>query len=105
MVKIQGVKPYPTTPKPNTVPPSQNKMCDAGKGRKVTVPENDQSELFDAIREQISPQAVATIVACLQPAQTKDVGVNKQVRWFAEQLVDLLGGYDEQNRLAEEVGL
>jgi len=34
-----------------------------GDGRKVTVPENDESDLFSAVREQLSPEAVAAIVA------------------------------------------
>ena len=78
---------------------------DAGDGRKVTVPENDEQDLFDAVREQLSPQATATIVAFLQPARTNNPDVDRQVRWFAEQLTELLGGNEQQSRLAEELGL
>ena len=78
---------------------------DAGDGRKVTIPENDEQDLFDAVREQLSPQAVATIVAFLQPARTNNPDVDRQVRWFAEQLVELLGGDEQQAQLAEELGL
>lgn len=76
-------------------------------GRKVraTVPANDEGELFDAIREQLSPHAAASIVAHLQGARTNDVQVDGQVHWFAEELVKLLGGYEQQARLAEELGL
>jgi len=78
---------------------------DAGNGRKVTVPENDEQDLFDAVGEQLSPHAVATIVAFLQPARTNNPDVDRQVHWFAEQLVELLGGNEQQSRLAEELGL
>jgi hypothetical protein len=78
---------------------------DAGNGRKVTVPENDEQDLFDAIREQLSPHAVASIVSHLQAAKTNNQDVDRQVRWFTEELVKLLGGYEQQARLAEELGL
>jgi hypothetical protein len=31
--------------------------------------------------------------------------VDRQVRWFAEQLTELLGGPDQRDRLAKELGL
>jgi len=48
---------------------------------------------------------VAAIAAFLQPARTKDNAVNRQLRWFAEALTELVGGPEMQGRLAEEVGL
>ena len=81
------------------------KRYDAGNGRKVTVPENDEQELFEAVREQLSPEAVAAIVAYLQPARTNNPDVDRQVHWFAGQLIELLGGGDQQNTLAESLGL
>ena len=73
MRKMQGVKPHTTIPKPNTVPPSQNKRYDAGKGRKVTVAYSGEAKevLRDVIRDNLSPQAVAAIVAYLQPPADK----------------------------------
>jgi len=76
-----------------------------GRKVRVTVPENDDSELFDAIREQLSPHAVASIVSHIQGASTNNQDVDRQVRWFADELVKLIGGYEQQNRLAEELGL
>ncbi len=76
-----------------------------GQVVRVTVPENDESELFEAVREQLSPEAVASIVSHLQAARTNNQDVDRQVRWFAEELVKLLGGYEQQARLAEELGL
>ena len=76
-----------------------------GKKVRVTVPENDESELFAAIREQISPHAVAAIAACLQANRTNNPDVDRQVRWFHDQLCEMLGGDEHQSRLAEELGL
>lgn len=76
-----------------------------GRTVRVTVPENDESELFEAIREQLSPHAVASIVAHLQGARTNNQDVDRQVHWFTEELVKLLGGYEHQARLGEELGL
>lgn len=76
-----------------------------GKTLRVTVPENDDGGLFDAIREQLSPEAVASIASYLQCARTNNQDVDRQVRWFADELCKLLGGYEQQARLAEELGL
>lgn len=81
---------------------------DAGNGRKVTVPENDEQDLFDAIREQLSPHAVAAIAWRLKfnnSSFTNNDDVDRQVRWFTEQLTALLGGTDRRDRLAKELGL
>ena len=78
-----------------------------GKKRRVTVPEDPKPEdlLTDALRENLSPHAVAAIAAYLQPVRTTDPQVDRQVRWFAELLAKAVGGEDELNRLCEEVGL
>jgi len=65
----------------------------------------DEQDLFDALKYNLSPQAVAAIVAYLQPARTSNPDVDRQLRWLADRLTDLVGGPDEQNRLAEELGL
>jgi len=75
---------------------------DAGAAPEDTKPEN---LLIDALRENLSPHAVAVIVAYLQPVRTTDPEVAGQVRWFAELLTEAVGGEDELNRLCEEVGL
>ena len=82
------------------------KTYDAGQGRHVTVPENPISDetLFDAIKDNFSPEAVAAIAAYIQAANTKNRRVNQQLTWFASELVKMLGatGYAH---LLEEVGL
>ena len=76
-----------------------------GQVVRVTVPGSDESELFEAVREQLSPHAVASIVSHLQAARTNNQDVDRQVRWFAEELVKLLGGCEQLDRLTEELGL
>jgi len=65
----------------------------------------DEQDLFDALKDNLSPRAVAAIVAYLQPAKTKDKAVNHELEWFASRLTELVGGPEQQGRLAEEVGL
>jgi hypothetical protein len=78
-----------------------------GKKCRVTVPEDPKPEelLTDALRENLSPHAVAAIAAYLQPIRTMDPEVVRQLRWFAGLLTEVVGGEDELNRLCEEVGL
>ena len=65
----------------------------------------DDEELAEALRDALSPDAVAAIAACLGSARTNDASVNGQVEWFRGQLVAMLGGPEEQARLAAELGL
>jgi len=58
----------------------------------------------DVLRDNLSPQAVAAVAAHLFAASTKNDGVNKEIRWFADQLVSMVGT-DQYNALCEEVGL
>jgi hypothetical protein len=76
-----------------------------GKDVRVTVPENPSpTEAFDdAIRDALSPKAVAAIAANLAGATCKDASVNKEIRWFAEHLIALIGA-DEYNNLCSEIG-
>ena len=61
--------------------------------------------LHDVLKDSLSPEAVAVIAAYLQPAYCGQEQVDRQVRWFAEQLVELLGGDDAFNRVCDELGL
>jgi len=78
-----------------------------GKKGRVTVPPTPAPAeiLIDAIKDNLSPEAVAAIAAWLQPARCGQEQVDRQVRWFAEQLVEALGGDDAFNRACEELGL
>jgi hypothetical protein len=77
-----------------------------GKDVRVTVPENPTpTEAFDdAIRDSLSPKAVAAIAANLSGATCKDSAVNKEIIWFANRLIGLIGSADEYNSLCNEIG-
>jgi hypothetical protein len=68
-------------------------------------PAHDVPELFGAIREHFTPHAVAAIVSCLRLNQTNSPDVDRQIEWFEEQLLHLLGGGQRQSQLVEELGL
>jgi hypothetical protein len=70
----------------------------------------DQEAFEKVIRDNLSPEGVATIIAFLQPAAfykpaNEDAlrGL-RQAEWLADTLTDMLG-VDEVNRLMEELGL
>lgn len=70
----------------------------------------DQQAFGKVIRNNLSPEAVATIIAFLQtaafyrPANEDAMRALQQVEWFAATLTEMLG-VDEHNRLMEELGL
>jgi hypothetical protein len=70
----------------------------------------DQEAFEKVIRDNLSPEAGATIIAFLQPAalyrpaNEDAMRALRQVEWFANTLTDMLGA-DEHNRLMEELGL
>jgi len=77
-----------------------------GRKTRVTVPDNPNPKeiLIDAIRDNFSPKAVATIASCLQTVRTNDQEVDREVWWLIELLGEMLGE-DEMNRLIDELGL
>ena len=70
----------------------------------------DQEAFEQVIRDNLSPEGVATIIAVLQPATMYKAHTPEaerglqQLEWFANTLIDLLG-VDQYNRLLEELGL
>ena len=77
-----------------------------GKTVRVTVPDaTDEDILFDAIRDNFSPQAMAVLAAYLDAVATNNADVNRQVNWFADRLIERVGGRAAYNRLCDEVGL
>ena len=78
-----------------------------GKKVRVTIPDNprDEDVLFEAMKDNLSPEAVAVIIAYLQPVKTKNGNVDRQVAWFRDRLVELVGGDKAFNQLCEELGL
>jgi hypothetical protein len=83
------------------------------KGRKVrvTVPPREDRDLGDALKDNLSPEAVAAIATIILSringgdTPTRVRRVNKELNWFGQELVDLVGGPEECHRLTEEIGL
>jgi hypothetical protein len=65
----------------------------------------DVQVLLDALRDNFSPQAVAAMAMYLQGPDTKSIDVNRELQWFAGELVKLVGGNATFTELANEVGL
>jgi len=72
--------------------------------RKPTRTDHEDA-LIDAIRELLGPKAVAMIAAYIQPIRTMDRDVVRQVNWFKNLLIEMVGGNDEWDRLCKEIGL
>jgi hypothetical protein len=80
-----------------------------GKKVRVTVPPNETAdtgkELRDLVQDCVSPEAAAVMAtAPLEARPTGDDAVDRGVRWFAEQLAQLLGGWDHVNEVLAELG-
>ncbi|HUU84682.1 MAG TPA: hypothetical protein VM243_14375 [Phycisphaerae bacterium] len=85
-----------------------------GKRVRVTVPQRHETVTYggdakdvlrDVLRDNLSPQAVAVIVAHIESIRTNNHAVSVQVRWFADTLIELVGGPDQLNRLYDELGI
>ena len=59
----------------------------------------------EAIRDALSPDAVALAASYLLTARCDDEEVDLEVRWFAEQLIDLLGGDEVFSQTCKGIGL
>lgn len=70
----------------------------------TSTPHRDDAELFEHLREQLSPEAIVGIAAWLQPATTNNAEVNREIAWFQGQLVQMVGT-TQYNRLAEDLNL
>lgn len=81
------------------------------KGHKVrvTVPENGapEDQLDDAIKENLSPEAVATLANAVR-VHVNGRRTNREVRreldWLADRLVELVGGEQAYHDLLTEAG-
>ena len=59
----------------------------------------------EAIRDALSPEAVALAASELLLARCDDEEVDLEVRWLAEQLIDLLGGQEAWSQTCKGIGL
>ena len=62
------------------------------------------SDLPDALRDNLSPEAVVAIAAHLGSVTTNDASVNREAAWFREFLVEMIG-VTEFDRIGDELGL
>jgi hypothetical protein len=93
--------------------PKSYEVQHRGRKVRVTVPERHESVAYsgdaaevlrDVLKDNLSPQAVAVIAGHLHGmVNTKSDAVNREVAWFTEQLLDMVG--DQYNSLCEEAGL
>ncbi len=66
----------------------------------------DEEALFEALRDNFSPEAVAAMAVGLERlGATSSAEVDRQLQWFARGLVDMLGGHEAARDLAGEIGL
>jgi hypothetical protein len=70
----------------------------------------DQAAFEKVIRDNLSPQGIATVIAFLQPAafykpaNGAAAEALRQVEWLADTLTQMLGA-EQHNRLMEELDL
>ena len=66
----------------------------------------DVEALKDAIQFNMSPEAVALMIAHLQDTPCDDNrDAENQVEWFVQQLIEVVGGTEALNHLFEEIGV
>ena len=73
--------------------------------RQTAASTTNATTLLIAIRENLSPATVTSVAAHLRAANTKNPDVDQEVRWFADQLIELLGGHDAYARMMNELGV
>jgi hypothetical protein len=78
---------------------------DRAQGKGPTRHRPRPGSLMDRFRDELSPGAVAAVVAGLQATTTGDPRVNRELDALQEQLVELLGGEAEKVRLWGDLGL
>ncbi len=78
---------------------------DAAMGKGAVQHKYEATDLRNAIREEMSPQTVAAIIAHLQAAHAKNPEVNREMHWFKDQLIELLGGGEHLGVLMDEAGV
>lgn len=90
-----------TNHEPTPHEPPRERMCGAV----------DDDAFAAAIRDNLSPDGIATAIAFLRaaesgnrPTEPRAIAALCEVEWLADTLTDLLG-VDEHNRLMDELGL
>jgi len=69
-------------------------------------PCNDQVDLAEAIQDNIGPETVSILAAKLKDIErTDDPVINDQLKWFADMLAELVGGWDSAIQTARQYGI
>jgi len=67
-------------------------------------PEREDAQMIEeAMQNTLTPEAVAAIAGAVKRMVTVDANVNEQIQWFAHTLANIVGGWTEQRRMAEEL--
>jgi len=77
-----------------TVPETHNQVAYAGEATEV---------LRDVLRDSLSPEAVAIVAACVDPEVVKDAKVAREVKWFRDLLVKMVGSEEAIDRVCAEL--
>ena len=76
---------------------------DHAAGGKPLRHETTEKRLADVLAEAVGPHAVAAMSRVVQAIRTGDVGVDGEVQWFAEQMMEAVGGPEARDRLLAEL--
>jgi len=82
-----------------------------GRKARVTVPKRVEvayageatEVLRDVLRDSLSPEAVAIVAACVDPEVVKDAKVAREVKWFRDLLVKMVGSEEAIDRVCAEL--
>jgi len=77
-----------------TVPETHDQVAYAGEASEV---------LRDVLRDSLSPEAVAIVAACVDSEVVKDAKVAREVAWFRELLVKMVGSEEDIDRVCAEL--
>ena len=61
--------------------------------------------LKNAIREEMTPQAIALTIAYLQGAKAPHQSATTEVGWLCDRLTELVGGPKMLSKLFDEIGV
>jgi|GEM_PF-4876487 len=66
----------------------------------------DEVDLAEAIQNNIGPETVSILAAKLSDIErTDDPIINDQLKWFADMLAELVGGWDSAIQTARQYGI
>jgi hypothetical protein len=61
--------------------------------------------MFEQLKDELSPEAIAVIIAQLQIEPCDDRWIREEVDWFRFKLIEILGGDEAYDAICEEIGI